>query len=104
MGDVVIESNFGPVGGFHGSLKTSFGDGIALYSYITADTLDDVNNNNYFNALRDTVSQGDIVYVGSTQLDDDSNTNEYTMLIFDAVPKSPSTDAVTVKGEEINAT
>ena len=103
MANEFIPGNFSPVGGFHGENKTDNQTGIAIYSYITADTLAQVKAAGYFNALRNKVYQGDVVLCGSKQLDDDSSDNEYTIIYFNAVFLSPSTGNITMESTDINA-
>lgn len=99
-----IADNFSPVGGFHGSDLTTVASGVAVHSYITADTLTVVKTAGYFNDLRDNLYHGDIIYVGSTQLDADSSDNEYTIIQVNTAPRSPLTTNVTVLAADINAT
>lgn len=98
-----IADNFSPVGGTHGP-GLLFGGTEAIYSYITADSLSTVLGGGYFNELRDIVFTRDWVFVGSSQLDDDSSDNEYTMIFFNAVPRSPLTTNVTTRTDIISAT
>lgn len=98
-----IEDNFGPVGGFHGNVRATNASGIALFSYITEDALTAVVTAGYFNDLRDDVYQGDVIYLGSKQLDDNSEDNEYSIIYFDSVSRSPSATDVTINTKDINA-
>ncbi len=104
------QNNFGPIGGSHGRDKDSNASGFALYSYITGDTLAEVKTPGYFNDLRDQVFQGDVVYVGSNQLHDPENPtpvnsvdNEYSIIYFDLVPRSPSVSDVAMDSKDIRA-
>jgi len=103
MANEFIADNFSPVGGFHGEDRADNETGIAVFSYITADTLAQVKAAGYFNDLRDKVHQGDVIYCGSKQLDDDSSDDEYTIIYFDSAPLSPSTANLTVNSKDINA-
>ena len=97
-----IENNFSPVGGIHGSVLTTNAKGVGVYSYITADPLTQVVASQYFNDLSGKLHRGDIIYVGSNQLDDDSSDNEYTIIYVDNSP--PSADNITINTRDINAT
>jgi len=97
-----IENNFSPIGGFHGADLSSNGDGVAVYSYITADPLSLVDDSGYFDELENKLFQGDIIFVGSSQLDDDSTDNEYTILYVEDSP--PGDAAITVNSKRILAT
>ena len=98
-----IEDNFGPVGAFHGRILTNPFDGMAVYSYITTDTLAVVKAGGYFNDLRDQVYNRDVVYVSSNQPTADSFNNEYTIIMFNFVARSPATTNVSVDSQDINA-
>lgn len=97
-----IEGNFSPVGAFHGENLEQPSKGVALYSYITNDDLATVVGSGYFQALAKKVFRGDIVYVGSQQLEDDSSDNEYTIIHFGNTP--PEGPTVTVDIKDIKAT
>ena len=97
-----IANNFSPVGGFHGTNRDDNSAGIALFSYITADTLAEVKTAGYFNELRDDVFQGDVVYLSAHQLDDNSFDNEYAIIFFDSVSRSPLATNVTMDSKDIN--
>jgi len=95
--------NFSPVGGFHGRDYGSIDRGVAMYSYITADVLSAVKTGGYFNTLRNSLFHGDIIFVGSNQLGDDSSVNEYTVVQVNTVPRSPGSGNVTMLPNDINA-
>lgn len=97
-----IENNFSPVGGFHGSNITGPNNGVAVYSYITSDSLATVKATGYFDELVSKVFRGDIIYVGSNQLDDDSSDNEYTIIYIGGTP--PQQANVDTNPKDINAT
>jgi hypothetical protein len=97
-----IEENFSPVGATHGKDLDTSEAGVAMYSYITNDDLTTVKASEYFQDLANKVFRGDIVYVGSTQLDDDSSDNEYTIIHFGPTP--PQQANVTITAKDINAT
>lgn len=88
---------FSPVGGFPGAPESA----TSVYSLATNDTLAVVKAAGYFNELRDTLYEGDVIIVSANLEHHLPTVREFALISVLASPKTPSVDNVTIKTKDI---